>query len=175
MPAPSWREDFWFSGVPRTPSNNRTFRSQRETFCVKLDPRIWCNGLKCSSENTHCDRNSYSSIGGVIPDCDLHHLLELMTFIHDTLRLIGGVLGRLWNSSRRISKWRTHPSRNGHRHKNHENSLAKSFDCNEGCYRRRWSPVRVEKHPFEVITVLQRKQQYACWYMVSASGNIGLV
>lgn len=40
----------------------------------------------CTPENARAPDSVYVHVGGIIPDCDRHHLMELLAFLHDVLR-----------------------------------------------------------------------------------------
>lgn len=49
-------------------------------------PALDCFNKTCSPEGKRCPDKEYLHVGGLLPECDRHHLVELMAFIHDVIR-----------------------------------------------------------------------------------------
>lgn len=49
-------------------------------------PKSGCKGEPCSPDEERCPDEEYKTVGKMIPECDRHHLFEMMAFLHDLLR-----------------------------------------------------------------------------------------
>lgn len=54
-------------------------------------PALDCGNNTCTIERDRCRDEVYLHVGGIMPDCDRHHLFEMLAFLHDVLRAAGTV------------------------------------------------------------------------------------
>jgi len=52
-------------------------------------PASTCGNLTCSANSPHCAIDVFAHLGSTMPECDRHHLFELLAFFHDVARAHG--------------------------------------------------------------------------------------